>query len=135
VTTLNEAREAVYDRFVVQWGVTTPIVFENEQFAAPANDSWVRLSVRGNVVRAQETLGSVGNRKFRSTGMVFVQVYTRADVGLKQGDDLSKQARDVFDAVSFSGLDFLAGLVRETGVDGKWQQHLVEVNFDFDETK
>ncbi len=134
MTTLNEAREAVYSRFVTQWGTTTPIVFDDEDFDEPADSPWVRLAVR-NMVRGQETLGQVGNRRFRSTARVFVQVYTRTNVGVKQGDVLATQARDIFEATSFEGLDFNDGVVRETGPDGKWYQHVVDIAFDYDEIK
>ncbi len=134
MTTLNQARESVYSRFVAQWGTTTPIAFENEKFDEPTDVPWVRLTVR-SASRKQETLGRPGNRKFRSAGLVLVQVYTRTDVGVKQGDDLAEQAKNVFEAVSFDGLDFEDGLARETGSAGRWYQHLVEVRFDFEEIK
>ncbi len=134
MTTLNEAREAVYTRFVTQWGTTTPVAFDDEDFEEPADSPWVRLTVR-NVSRGQETLGRAGNRKFRSAAQVFVQVYTRTNTGVKQGDTLATQAKDIFEATSFSGLDFNDGVVRETGPDGKWYQHLIEIAFDYEEIK
>ncbi len=134
MTTLNEAREAVYSRFVAQWGTTTPVVFDDEDLEEPADLPWVRLAVR-SMSRGQETLGRVGNRKFRSAARVFVQVYTRTNTGVKQGDTLATQAKDIFEATSFSGLDFNDGVVRETGPDGKWYQHVAEIVFDYEEIK
>ena len=134
MTTLNEAREAVYSRFVAQWGVTTPVAFDDEDFEEPADSPWVRLTVR-SVSRGQETLGRPGNRKFRSAAAVFVQVYTRTNTGVKQGDTLATQAKDIFEATSFGGLDFNDGVVRETGPAGKWYQHVAEVAFDYEEIK
>lgn len=133
MTTLSQAKEAVYTRFVAQWGSTSPFVFDNEELEEP-DGPWVRLTVRG-VGRAQETLGRVGNRKFRTAAAVFVQVYTRTNTGVKQGDALATQAKDIFEATSFSGLDFNDGEVRETGPDGKWYQHMAEIAFDYEEIK
>ncbi len=134
MTTLNEAKEAVYSRFAAQWGATTPVAFENEELEEPADLPWVRLTVR-SLSRAQDTLGRTGNRRFRSSAIVLVQVYTRTNTGVQQGDVLAVQAKDVFEAVSFDGLDFNNGMVRETNPQGKWYQHVVEIAFDYDEIK
>lgn len=136
MTQLNEAKEAVYVRFVTMFtGVTSDrMAFDNEEFNQPETGDWVRLVVR-STARTQETLGQVGNRRFRATASVFVQVYTQVDTGVKQSDVLAKAAADVFDAVSFSGLDFQSAIVRETGPSGRWYQSVVEAEFDYDEIK
>ena len=134
MTTLNQAREAIYSRFVTEWAAATVLTFENEEFDEPTDDPWARLTVR-HTSRTQKTLGKVGNRKFRSAAIVLVQVYTRTNTGVQQGDTLAVQAKDIFEAVSFSGLDFNDGVVRETGPDGKWYQHLAEIAFDYEDIK
>lgn len=138
MTTLNEAKEAIYARFLAQFTGTPNIAFENEATDFDVQDAslteWVRLTVR-STARAQETLGPEGARKFRSAATVFVQVYTLSNTGVKQGDTLATEARDVFEATSFSGLDFNNGLVRESGAEGRWFQHVAEIDFDYDEIK
>ncbi len=134
MTTLGEAKESVYSRFVTEWAAETPFVFDNEELEEPTNDPWVRVVVR-SLSRRQETKGRTGNRRFRSSALVFVQVYTRTNIGVKQGDELAVQAMGIFEATSFDGLDFNDGAVRESGPDGKWYQHLVEIAFDYDEIK
>ncbi len=134
MTTLSQAKEAVYSRFTTQWGSTSEFTFENEDFDEPSDSPWARVTVR-SVSRGQETLGRTGNRKFRSAAMALVQVYTRTNTGVKQGDALATQARDIFEAVSFSGLDFNDGTVRETEPEGKWYQHVAEIAFDYEEIK
>lgn len=136
MTTLNEAKEAVYLRFTDNFtGVTADrIALDNEEFNAPSAGTWVRLTVR-SIARAQDTLGKVGNRRFRSTATVFVQVYTETNTGIQQSDALAKEAADIFEGVSFSGLDFRSATSRETGPDGRWYQAVVEAEFDFDEIR
>lgn len=134
MTTLDEATEIVYQRFVDEWGATTVFTLENEEFKEPDEDPWVRVSVR-QLSRGQSTLGKVGGRRYLSLASAFVQVYTRANTGVQQGGVLAKQAADVFEGVSLSGLRFMDTVVRETGVDGKWYQHVMEVNFDYEETR
>lgn len=137
MTTLSQAKEAVYLRFTTNFtGLSADrIALDNEDFEEPISGDWVRLVVRSQE-RVQETLGKKGNRRFRSRALVFVQVYTETDTGVKQSDVLATEVRDIFEGVSFSGLDFQEGVtVRETGPDGRWYQSIVEAPFDYDEIK
>ena len=137
MTTLDEATESVSARFLANYtGVTNNLVlFDNEEFEnEPTSGAWVRVTV-DQIDRNQDTLGKIGNRKFRSQAIVFVQVYTNANTGVQQGNVLAKQAADIFEGVSFSGLDFRAAKTTKIGIDGKWFRHLAEAPFDYDEIK
>ena len=136
MTIPSQAKEAIYLRFVDNFTgvIIGRIVFDNEDFKEPSTSDWVRLTVR-STARTQDTLGKTGNRRFRSRASVFVQVYTEANTGVKQSDTLAKEAADIFEGVSFSGLDFQSAVVRETGPDGKWYQSVVEIQFDYDEVR
>ncbi len=136
MTTVTQAREAIYQRFLDNYTgvVAGRITFENEEFEEPTSGEWVRLVVR-SLVREQDTLGKSGNRRFRSKASVMVQVYALADSGVQQLDTLAEEAKDIYEGVSFSGLDFLAANINETELDGKWKQYVVDIEFDFDEIK
>lgn len=133
MTTLNEAREAIYQRFVDNY-VATVFTFENEDFDPPET-AWVRLSVRGNVGGGQETLGAPGGRKFRRRGIIVAQVYTPLNQGLQQGDQLGQSIRAIFEAEGFSDIDANDGLVRESPPRDDFFVHIVEVFFEYEETK
>lgn len=137
MTTLSEAREAIYLAFQTAWTPTGfELTFDNEKFNSPDDAPWARLSVR-HTASAQETLGAVGNRKFSRLGSAFVQVYTRVDQGTSQNDTLATTAREAFEGLTLAGttLRFLDVIVRETGPDGKWYQTIVEATFEYDETR
>ena len=134
MTTLNQAKEAVYSRFVTQFGTTAPFVLDNEERDEAGDVAWVRLVVR-STSRVQDTLGKTGNRKFLSTAGVFAQVYTPVNTGVQSGDSIAVQIADIFEGVSFSGLDFKEAVVRELGPDGKWYVHVTEAEFDYEEIK
>lgn len=136
MTTITAAREAVYQRFVDNFTgvIASRITFDNESYDPDGTDPWVRLAVRTSN-RLQSTLGGTGNRRFRSTASVLVQVFAEVDTGVKSLDELAKEAADIFEGRSFSGLDFQAVTIRETGPDGRWAQYLVEAEFDYDEIK
>lgn len=135
MTLLDEAREAVYQRFVDNW-TATPFLFENEDSddLDGGTVAWARLSVR-ETAGGQETLGPIGARKYRRRASAFVQVFTPVNAGMKAAGVLSAVARAIFEGTSFGGLDFNDARVSDTGPDDKWQQTLVEAVFDFTETK
>lgn len=140
MTTLSEAREAVYQRFIDNFtGVAASrITFDNEEFdpdaAGTPATSWVRLVVR-TLVRPQNTLGKVTNRRFRTTANVMIQVFTPANTGLASADTLAIEAANIFEGISFDGLDFREAVINEIGPDGYWYMTLVESEFDYDEIK
>ena len=135
MTTPNEAKEAIYARFLAQFTevAAAKVSFDNEELEQPS-DEWVRLAVRMSE-RDQFTLGASGNRGFRSRGRVLVQCYVRTNTGTSRADAIAKAAADVFEGESFSGVDCYAAAIRETGPDGRWYQVVVEVEFDIYETK
>lgn len=138
MTTPNQASVAIVDRFLANFaGVPNARVVlqnEDESFSDNSEDPWIRLSILDQV-RNQETLGKITNRKYRGGGQVFVQVYTKVNIGVQIGDTLAKEALDLFEGVSFSGVDCNNGLARRSGPSGKWYQHIVEVEFDYEEIK
>lgn len=134
MTTINEARTVVYERFEAAWGALSAFTFENEAFTPPVGLPWVRVSVR-NLDSEQECLGSPGHRRFKRNALAFAQVFVPGDSGTKDSDTLAEAFRDIFEGVSVTGLDFRAASTREVGVDNGWHQTLAEAPFDYRETK
>jgi len=135
--TPDEARKTLCLRWVANWVATSAnFVFENEDnknFDA-GTSPWARVSVR-HTVGGQETLGPAGSRIFERRGILLVQLFTPKDSGMQAGAVLANSARAIFEGVSFSGVDCYNGQVREVGPDGKWFQHVAEVDFRYYETK
>lgn len=135
MTTLNEARQVVYNRFITEWGVTTPFVLDNEQFdAEQINSAWVRLSIK-NKIAGQETLGVIKRRRFKRDALLFVQVFTPVNIGLSEGDILCEKVRCIFEGINISDVWFSASTIRENGTDGAWFQMLVETEFSYEQIK
>lgn len=135
MTTLNEAREAIYQRFNDNFtGLPlSETTFDNEDFTPP-DGPWVRLTVR-QAGGGQETLGAKGNRSYRRIAGTFAQVHTLADQGTAEADGIAQEILAIFEGESFSDLDFNDGVIREIGSDGRFYQEVVEINFDYDERK
>lgn len=134
MTTINVAREAIYQRFVDEWDDETTYTFENESFDPEAETEWVRLVVR-NTASQQETLGPATGREFLRRGSILIQVFTEFNKGTARADALCELLRTIFEGVTFSGIRCYNVLVRENGQDGKWNQSTVEVLFDYNQTK
>lgn len=136
MTTLNEATEKIYQTFLTDWGATTSVTFDNETFNPNANEAYVRVTVR-HTAAVQDSLGSVGRRKFDRIGTVFIQVFTPLDMGRQQADNLSTSARAVFEGKTLTpeNLRFNAVITRELGVSDNWYQTNVEAPFNYTETK
>lgn len=143
MTTIDQAREAVYQAFDAGWSNRTLRQLEGIPFAEPGPDvSWIRVVVR-NIGGTTETMGDTGNKKHRRNGLVIMSVFTPADRGMKTGDQHAQFALNIFESKNIpvpgdtERLDFVAGEVREIQMerDAKSRQINVEVPFDFTETK
>lgn len=136
--TINEAREAIYQKFVdnVPAGIGTNFTFSNEKFTPPTDAPWARLTVV-HEQSGDPTLGPPGGnkRKFLRRGRVLVQVYDSADTGTRALDLLADQIRDIFEGTQLSGIDFISADVRESGQDGEWMQYIVDAPFQYQQTK
>lgn len=143
MTTINEAREAVYQAFVAGWGTRTPYQLEGIPFIEPGPGiEWIRLVVRG-LGGTTETLGDVDAKKHRRNAFVLMTVFAPADAGMDEGDGHAQFALDIFESknISVSGdnyaLNFIAGDVRELPLeeDAKSREWEVEVPFAFTQTR
>ena len=144
----NEARKAIYLRLLDEIegqdllcggaGATildrAHITSDNEKVDEPVVGAWVRLAVR-HTGREQESMGAVGNRRFRSYGSVIVQVFTEAGERTLEADCIAQKIVEVFDVKSFDGLTFEAAISSEGAPEGKWNMVIVEAPFAYDEVK
>jgi hypothetical protein len=138
MTTLAEARESVYQRFLERWDLshpTVPYALDNEDFAPPTDGSpWARVSLR-NMTSVQDTLGMEGARRWHRRALVMVQIFTPINEGAGSADVLAATVRGMFEGASFEGLDFEASLIREGVPDGRWWLVLVESPLSYYETR
>ena len=136
MTTLNEARGAIYAAFVAGWGATSAFTFDNENYSAPAEAVWARVTVRHGS-RAQESLGPVNGRKFESSGSVIVQCFAPLDSGASLADTLAQVAQGIYEGKTLSPeqIRFTSSTIREIGPTEDWYQINVEATFTYTETK
>lgn len=143
MTTINEAREAVYKKFSDEWPAASssvPFRFDGEvgftpPEAANAADpaTWVRLSVR-NETSAQETLGEKPIRKFARGARIYLQIFTKSGSARKVSDLLASAVVGIFEGERFDGLVVGAGTPRELGPSNGWDMLTVDFPLQYFET-
>ncbi len=137
MTTINQAKEAIYLAFETAWDTTGhPFTLDNEDFTPPEGTPWARCVVR-HTVGPQDSLGAVGNRKFLRQGSVLVQVYTLINDGTATSDALVKTVSEAFEGKTLPGtsVTIFDMAPRETGPTGKWYQVVVEGTFNYEEIR
>ena len=138
MTTLNDARKAVYNQFTDNWIVDgtplSPFCFDNETMNGEL--TWARCSVR-SMPGGQSTLGQKGNRKYHRKGLARVEVYVPPASGLSEADRLCRAAAEMFEGSALAGLKFYDATTAEVGLvdDDRWFLSTVSVNFDYEEIK
>ena len=140
--TINEAREAVYERWrAAALLPASQYAFDNERFEPPVNPTtglnlpWARVSVR-HIASDQETLGALGERRYNRRALLFVKLYDALESGAFTLDSLGQQVRAVFEGTTFDTVRFSKGvLVRESLPDETWEIRVVEAEFDYEERK
>lgn len=137
MTTLNEARERIYQTFATEFVATSGrYTFDNTEYDPPEGLPWARLVVRHSGSN-QECLGPVGRRKFERIGSVIVQVFVPLDSGTQEADTVSRAVRLIFEGRTLSpeAIRFTDCVVQEIGPDGAWYQQNVEAFFTYTETR
>lgn len=138
MTTMNEATEAVYGKFITDWAAATAVTFDDEEFdpEAEGGNEWVRVTVRHRPSDPQ-TIGRTGNRRYDRVASVIVQIYTdvKTHPGRAQADARADAVKNIFEGIRLGGLVFYEADWREIGADGRWYQLNVEVPFSYEEQR
>lgn len=134
--TLNQLVET---RLASQWGVTTPIRYENVEFVPPEGASWISVAVKESDSR-KITLGS-GAQVRRTIGTIFVEIFTPVGGGSGVARGYADTIKAIFRDYRVSGLHVYEGEVfvkgevyytnSGTGVPATSQQYQVLLGFPF----
>ena len=138
MTSFADAREAAYQF----WVDNTPSgldywVFDGEDFDEPDEGTvWARFGMQ-QISGGQQTLGGIGDRKYRRRAIITVQIQTPRGRGLRDADLIADQVVSSFEGAPHGVLDLYDASVRETppGPEDKFRQTLVTVDCSFYITK
>jgi len=133
----DAAENTILQAFLTAWGSTSLVALENQEDTPPADGSpWVRISVQHNDGEQASLGGDSGNRFFRASGFVFVQVFVLKGTGKKVLNQNSYTALKVFDS-NIGGIWFRNGRVVSVPIpkEEKWAQQNVVVEFLYDDIR
>jgi hypothetical protein len=125
--------QAVHIYFNANW-TATPVAYDNLPFTPPADGKWVRCTVLpGKSFSDEVGEGAAGHRN----GVVKVQAFTPAGVGVQVGWALGAQVEALFRGVEVNGVFFAPGdfsdqegpSTVDSGVTNGNQQHTVTCPF------
>lgn len=140
--TIKEIEDALIAKFITAWAAQTVYALPNQLFVPPVDESsWVRVSVHFMSGRGA-SLGVVGDRLYRTSGFVVIEVFVPKDKGTANAggtgsDDLLEDAINIFkgirlsttnSVIRFSNYDLIT--VGDTG-DG-WYKQNVSHEFEYD---
>ena len=132
------ARDEVMDHFTTAWNAQTPpvplLLYDDKERDVPDNASFARIVMRHNERGWLLFWNQSVCRRFRSFGIITVQVFAISGDGLTTSDDLVNVAVNAFegdktgeDRVTFRNVSH-----QEIGQDGPWFQVNVTAEFDYD---
>jgi len=143
------AKATILDRFKDQWDILHPEISgvrdvpvawpalpydpgKLSHFNPASQTGWVRVTVLTGETRQASISGA--HRRWRTPGVVIVNVFTRAGMGEKDGLEIADDVVSALQGVTVSGVVLQAASVEFIGTDetGAWTQHNVRTVFRFD---
>lgn len=124
-----EAHEAVYQRMKSVWPTLQPAVpycRENERFAQQDGaTAWAHVSLKPTDSN-QHTLGAAPNRVWLRDAAVWVRLHVPLNGGVALVTSLVGSVRQVFEGVSFGGVNSVGGARSvPVGSNGRWYEVVV----------
>lgn len=86
MATLKQDFTAIRTRFFQLWPSNVPTILDNDPDTPEPNTIWARLSIEPGS-RANPSLGS---RRYRQLGRIYLQIFVPAQTGMNAGWDLAE---------------------------------------------
>jgi hypothetical protein len=139
VTNIAAARDGILGVFRTALNAsayaTVPVFYDDQAKDLPSSGSWLRVDVQHVTGRQVNIGGAIGNRRYRYTGIVTVQIFTEYGKGQVDSDGIAQLMKTTFrgkntgaDSITFRNVR-----VVEAGQSGNWLQVNVLSDFDYDE--
>lgn len=136
MATVREARLAIEKHFLTEWSTTTQVANQNFNFDPPSTAKWIRFTIL-NAAGAMASFGASGERLYRRTGSLIVQIFTPIRDGLSSSDDLVQKVLNIFDGkqLSPSNVWFRNTTIQDVGPSNAFYQQNVSFEFIYHEVK
>lgn len=114
--------------------VVLPTEYPNQDFERPDDGIWARFNWLSGDTQ-QVSFGSPGNRRFRETDTLIVQVFGPVDQGSGEVENEAQRVAAVFDALTYENVTYRPAKIVEVGREANWFQLNVEVSFFADDIR
>lgn len=127
----KQAQAALIKFFDTEWNDLTPVAYPDVEFKTP-NTAWARFETKYNQTE-QKSIGATGSNKFRTTGILIIQIFTRKGQGSVDAWSKANAAMDIFLTQTLEGITFKRVKANPIGQDNAgWYQINVTAEFQFD---
>jgi len=127
-----EVRNEILKKFLSEFNGDFPIETDNKILNKPATPAtWVRINVKFNKEN-QDSLGIIGNRRYKGLGLIIIQVFTPINKGTNDNDTTANACKVLLDGIRIGSLHIYNGGVRTIGSDGEYYQQNVNFEFQFE---
>lgn len=140
--TLTQARDEMLAVFRTAWladsvSSSLPVLYPDTADDLPDSGAWARVTVTHGTGGQVTLAGDSGQRRYRHTGFITVELYTPRGDGLVLNDQLATIVKHAFEGVTTSPghVTFYRVRVREVGSDGQWFHTNVLADFEYDEVR
>jgi hypothetical protein len=146
--TIEQSRDEIHTLFKTAWdaGVETTgkeITYWDAKKIVPVTndddsnpDTWARILIQHVLANQASLANRSGQRKYRRSGLVTVQVFTPLGTGLSIADKVYKIVIDAFEGQATPGNVWFRNVrLNEVGPSGSWFQANVIADFEYDEIK
>jgi len=129
----SSASVALTSAFNTGWCSASAVAWPGVRYAPVVGTPFVRFSmIPGESV--QVSMAGAGNRGWRHTGIVIVQVFRPCYEGEKTALTWAENVAAIFRGKTISGIVLKAPTVETIGNQGDWHQVNVTIPFTFDAT-
>ena len=140
--TLTQARDEMFKAFRDAWIADSasqqlPVLYPDTSDDPPKEGAWARVSINHGSSGQATLAGDSGQKRYRHTGFITVELYTPRGDGLVLNGELSIIVKHAFEGVATSPghVTFYRVRVREVGPDGQWFHTNVLADFEYDEVR
>ena len=106
-STYNDVRAVIEGRIATEMASSPaiPVVYANSSFTPPNTDSWLQVQLQFND-NTYFTLTAPTTGFNRQTGIVLINIFTKAGVGAGANYTIAERVKDLFDRVTVNGVSF-----------------------------
>lgn len=106
--------------FKSKWSHTS-IAYDNVEFDPKDETEWVRFVIRNG--NARQTSMAHDNPSYRYYGVIYVQIFTRSDIGVGRALKLADYVTVLFRSASVNGIQFkVPSITRVGNMEDSWFQ-------------